>query len=123
MSKDCCLERGAILPALGDSEGSADILAEIMMPKRTLVVVIGASLCAAAGMATASGFYLDQQMDYFASGKHLFYVWCPGADNYRATADGANGQDAQMRLYAETKAIGRKCWPVWQGHVRSRLAT
>jgi hypothetical protein len=86
------------------------------MSKRTLVSVIGVSLC----VATASGF-LDQEVDYFASGKHLFYVWCPGANNYRATVDGANAQQAQMRLYAETKATGRKRWPVWQGRAGPRL--
>jgi hypothetical protein len=78
MSKDCCLERGAILPALGDSEGSADILAEIMMPKRTLVVVIGASLCAAAGMAQrAQRLLLGSADGLFRQWKTPFYVWCP----------------------------------------------
>jgi hypothetical protein len=55
--------------------------------------------------------------------ENTFLRLVSGADNYRATVDGANAQEAQMRLYAETKAIGRKCWPVWQGRVRPRFAT
>jgi hypothetical protein len=92
-----------------------------MILKRAFVVVLSGFLLAAAGMAAASDFYLDHQVDYFVRGTHLFYVWCPGTNDFLASAEGANAEEAQMRLYTETKATGKKCWPVWQGRVGSRL--
>jgi hypothetical protein len=86
--------------------------------KRAFVTVLGGCLFAAAGMAAASNLSSDRQVDYFAKGTHSFYVWCPGTSDYLANVEGANAEEAQMRLYNATKAAGRvSCWPVWQGRV------
>ncbi len=54
---------------------------------------------------------------YAASGTHQFYVWCTGATaSSTATMDGANAQEAQLKLYEQLKGQGQTtCWPVWQG--------
>jgi hypothetical protein len=89
-----------------------------MLLKRAFLIVVGACLCAAAGMAVASSLSSDHQADFFARGTHRFYVWCPSHSDYYANADGANAEDAQLRLYGAIKAKGTMtCWPVWQGRV------
>ena len=89
-----------------------------MSVSRILVVALAGVLCAAAGVAAAGNLSSDRQVDFFASGTHQFYVWCPGTDDYMATARGTDAEDAQMKLYNATKASGRlACWPVWQGRV------
>jgi hypothetical protein len=103
----------------GELQTPLGIWAKTMI--RGFVFALGGFLLAAEGMAAASDFYLDHRVDYFASGKHLFYVWCPGTNGYLANAEGANAEEAQIRLYSQTKATGEKCWPVWQGRVRSGL--
>ena len=89
-----------------------------MTMKRIVGAAIGGVLVALAGVAVASNFTSSKQSDFFAPGKHQFYVWCAGATNYVATASGRNAEDAQMKLYDANKAHGRMtCWPVWQGRV------
>jgi hypothetical protein len=91
-----------------------------MIVKRVLAAAVGGILFAAAGVAAAGNFASDRQVDYFASGTHQFYVWCGKDADYLVTAEGANAEDAQMKLYAEAKAAGQtKCWPVWQGRISS----
>jgi hypothetical protein len=85
---------------------------------RVLAAVAGGVLVAIAGVAVASNFTSTKQSDFFAAGKHQFYVWCAGSSDYVATATGRNAEDAQMKLYDASKAHGRStCWPVWQGRV------
>ena len=75
-------------------------------------------MVAAAGVAVAANFSSSRQSDFFAPGKHQFYVWCAGGTDYTAMARGASAEDAQMRLYNAAKAAGKtSCWPVWQGRV------
>ena len=89
-----------------------------MSMNRILVLATAGILCAAAGVAAAGNLSSDRQVDFFASGTHQFYVWCPGTHDYMAAAEGADAQDAQMKLYKTTKASGKSaCWPVWQGRV------
>ena len=89
-----------------------------MTMKRIIAAAAGGILVAVAGVAVASNFSSSKQSDFFASGKHQFYVWCAGGSDYVATANGANAEDAQMKLYDANKARGRTtCWPVWQGRV------
>lgn len=89
-----------------------------MTKRRILGAVIGGVIFAAAGVAVAANFMSSAQTDFYAPGKHQFYVWCAGASDYTATASGANAEDAQMKLYDAAKAVGRSsCWPVWQGRV------
>lgn len=88
------------------------------MPKRILVPVIGGLLFIAAGVALAANFASNKQVDFFAPGTHQFYVWCVGKGDHVATAEGANAEQAQMKLYNAGKAKGQAtCWPVWQARI------
>jgi len=89
-----------------------------MIATRILVTAVGAVLFAAAGVAAAGNFASDRQVDFFAGGTHQFYVWCGNGDDYLATVEGRNAEEAQMKLYGDVKAAGKTaCWPVWQGRV------
>jgi hypothetical protein len=89
-----------------------------MIATRVLVAAVGGILFAAAGVAAAGNFSSDRQVDFFAAGTHQFYVWCSGASDYVASAEGANAEEAQMKLYNAAKVAGKtSCWPVWQGRV------
>jgi hypothetical protein len=86
------------------------------MKRRIIAAAAGGVIFAAAGVAAAGSFVSSADSDFFASGKHEFYVWCAGSTDSMATSTGANAEDAQMRLYRSLKAVGRStCWPVWQG--------
>lgn len=80
----------------------------------------GFVLLAVAGVAVASGLTSSHGTDFYAAGKHQFYVWCAGGKDRIAYQDGASAEDAQSKLYASEKAAGQSCWPVWQGKVSSR---
>jgi hypothetical protein len=72
----------------------------------------------AAGVAVADSLTSSKEADFFAPGKHHFYVWCQDGADYSAVARGVSAEDAQMRLYNGAKAKGRPaCWPVWQGKI------
>ena len=89
-----------------------------MIMRRIVAAALGGVLFAAAGVAAASNFSSDRQVDFFASGTHQFYVWCSANQDYVATADGANAEEAQMKLYNAAKDSGNSaCWPVWQGRI------
>lgn len=92
-----------------------------MRVKRVVAMAIGGVILAAAGVALAANMTSSSsQSDYFAPGKHNFYVWCAHGADYRATSVGASAEDAQIRLYDKVKASGKTtCWPVWQGRVQS----
>ena len=91
-----------------------------MIVKRVLAAALGGVLFAAAGVAAAGNFSSDRQVDFFAKGTHQFYVWCSGTGDYIATAEGANAEEAQMKLYPRRKPRERPpAWPVWQGRVAS----
>jgi hypothetical protein len=86
--------------------------------KRILAAVVGGIAVVAAGVAVADNFASVKQTDFFAPGKHQFYVWCAGGKDYTAMQKGKSAEDAQMKLYNAVKAVGRSaCWPVWQGRV------
>jgi hypothetical protein len=85
---------------------------------RVLVAVAAGFMVAAAGVAVADNFASSKQTDFFAPGKHQFYVWCAGGSDYTAVERGRSAEDAQLKLYNAVKAKGRSaCWPVWQGRV------
>lgn len=89
-----------------------------MTAKRMIAAAVGGVIFAAAGVAVAANFLSSAQTDFYAPGKHQFYVWCSGSSDYMATEAGANAEDAQMKLYDASKAAGHStCWPVWQGRV------
>jgi len=89
-----------------------------MTIRRILAAVAGGVVFAAAGVAVASNFLSSAQTDFYAPGKHQFYVWCAGSSDYMTTQSGASAEDAQMKLYNAAKAGGRStCWPVWQGRI------
>jgi hypothetical protein len=71
-----------------------------------------------AGVAVADNLASSKQSDFFAPGKHRFYVWCSSGADYIAVQRGRNAEDAQLKLYAGVKARGTPaCWPVWQGKI------
>ncbi|MBN4051789.1 MAG: hypothetical protein COA62_04070 [Rhodobiaceae bacterium] len=81
------------------------------MKKFAAVVGIAAGL----SMMTAGAMALDSNFDTMSkAGKHQFYVWCTGKDDYVEAADGSDAKDAQSKIAA---AAGNNCWPVWQGMV------
>ena len=86
--------------------------------RRILGAMTGGVLVAVAGVAVAATFTSSKQTDFFAPGKHQFYVWCAGGSDYTAVESGSSAEDAQMLLYNTAKAAGKAaCWPVWQGRV------
>jgi hypothetical protein len=91
-----------------------------MTMKRVVAAAIGGIVVAVTGVALAANFTSSGQSEFFAPGKHQFYVWCAGGADYMALHAGRSAEDAQMKLYNETKAAGKtSCWPVWQGRVSS----
>ena len=89
-----------------------------MVVRRALAAALCGVLFAAAGVAVAGNFSSDRQVDFFAKGTHQFYVWCSGTNDYVATAEGNDAEEAQMKLYNAAKEAGKPtCWPVWQGRV------
>ena len=70
-------------------------------------------------LAAGTAFALDSSVDAMdMGGTHQFYVWCTGADDFEATADGGNWRAAQEALWGDLQGQGRStCWPVWQGLV------
>jgi hypothetical protein len=91
-----------------------------MTVKRVVAAAIGGIVLAVTGVALAANFTSTKQTDFFAAGKHQFYVWCAGGSDYTAFHVGQSAEDAQMKLYNDVKAAGKtNCWPVWQGKVSS----
>jgi hypothetical protein len=89
-----------------------------MTMKRVLGAVVGGMVLAVAGVALAANFTSSKQADFFAPGRHQFYVWCAGGSDFMAMSQGASAEDAQIKLYNDEKRAGRtNCWPVWQGRV------
>ena len=89
-----------------------------MASRKFLATVIGGIVVVAAGVAVADNYASTKQTDFFAPGRHQFYVWCAGGKDYTATQNGKSAEDAQLKLYNAVKSIGRSaCWPVWQGRV------
>ena len=89
-----------------------------MTMKRVLGAVVGGVVLAVAGVALAANFTSSKQADFFAPGRHQFYVWCAGGSDFMAMSQGASAEDAQIKLYNDEKRAGRtNCWPVWQGRV------
>ena len=82
-----------------------------------LTAAIALGICVA-GVAVADSLTSSKQSDFFAPGKHRFYVWCASGSDYMAVQRGRNAEDAQLKLYDGVKAKGSPaCWPVWQGRV------
>ncbi|MDE1938189.1 MAG: hypothetical protein KGI68_04140 [Alphaproteobacteria bacterium] len=89
-----------------------------MAINRTLVYAAVGMMVAAAGVAVADSYASNKQVDFFAPGKHQFYVWCASGKDFTTVEKGKSAEDAQMKLYNAVKAEGRSaCWPVWQGRV------
>ena len=86
--------------------------------KKIIGAAMGGMLVAVAGVSVAATLTSSKQADFFAPGKHQFYVWCAGGTDYTAVESGSSAEDAQMLLYNTAKAAGKAaCWPVWQGRV------
>jgi hypothetical protein len=86
--------------------------------KKILAAAAGGVMLAAASVAVADSLASNKQADFFAPGRHQFYVWCAGHADYTAVERGFSAEDAQMKLYNAVKAAGHSaCWPVWQGRL------
>lgn len=72
---------------------------------------------AAASVSAADHVTSSHSGDFYAAGRHQFYVWCADGSDHLAYQQGASAEDAQMKLYRAT--VGQKCWPIWQGRVAS----
>jgi len=79
-------------------------------------IIAGAfGLAAGALLLTGPALALDSSYEAQSkSGTHQFYVWCTGAADSEATADGATMEEAMATLQAN---VGGTCKPVWQGLV------
>ncbi|MGB0342530.1 MAG: hypothetical protein ACPGGG_03750 [Parvibaculales bacterium] len=73
----------------------------------TALVISGMFALPQAALALDSSFEAMSQQ-----GKHQFYVWCTGKDDYTASQNGKDAKAAQAALAAKA---GSRCWPVWQG--------
>ena len=63
---------------------------------RILAAVVGGIAVVAAGVAVADSYASTKQADFFAPGKHQFYVWCAGGKDYTATQKGMSAEDAAL---------------------------
>jgi hypothetical protein len=89
-----------------------------MRIRRIWPAVVGCLALAGASIAAAGNFTTAARSDFYSAGRHQFYVWCGGAGDHMAIESGSDAEDAQMRLYEQSKAAGHTaCWPVWQGRV------
>src|SRR5215469_5846348 len=89
-----------------------------MKVRRISPVVLGCAAITGASIAVAGNFTPAAHSDFYSAGRHQFYVWCGGAGDHMAIQSGRDAEDAQMRLYDQSKATGHAgCWPVWQGRV------
>jgi hypothetical protein len=91
-----------------------------MTTKRILGAAVAGVIFAVAGVAVAANLSSSARTDFYSPGKHQFYVWCAGGQDYMASVNAQNAEQAQMKLYDSNKAHGHSsCWPVWQGKVSS----
>jgi hypothetical protein len=89
-----------------------------MKNRRVWAAVLTSAAMTGASIAAAGNFVSAAHSDFYSAGRHQFYVWCGGAGDHRAIEAGKDAEDAQLRLYQESKAAGHTaCWPVWQGRV------
>ena len=89
-----------------------------MKINRVLAAGVGGVLMAVAGVALASNITSSRQADFYAPGRHQFYMWCAGGSDYMAAQSGTSAEDAQLSLYNNAKRAGKmNCWPVWQGRL------
>ena len=63
-----------------------------MTMKRVLGAAVGGVMVAVAGVAVAANFTSSKQADFFAAGRHQFYVWCAGGSDFMAMQSGASGR-------------------------------
>ena len=101
---------------LGGRPSAQGLRMKRLRMKRYWLVLAAGLAITVAGVAVADNLSSAKQADFFAPGKHRFYVWCAKDGNYSAIEAGSSAEDAQIRLYKDTKAKGHAaCWPVWQG--------
>lgn len=90
----------------------------IMKIRRIWPAVLACAALAGASIAAAGNFTTAAHSDFYSAGRHQFYVWCGGTGDRTAIEAGKDAEDAQLRLYEQSKAAGHTaCWPIWQGRV------
>jgi hypothetical protein len=89
-----------------------------MTIRRIWPAALACAAMAGASIAAAGNFTTAAHSDFYSGGRHQFYVWCGGTGDHMAIEAGKDAEDAQLRLYQQSKAAGHTaCWPVWQGRV------
>ena len=80
----------------------------------------GLAVLATAALASQSNITSSRRADFYAPGRHQFYVWCADGKDRIAYQAGASGEDAVAKLrLSETQADQSGCRPVWQGRINS----
>ena len=91
-----------------------------MKTHRILAGAAGFALLATASVAATSNITSSHRADFYAPGKHQFYVWCATGQDRIAYQDGDSAMDAQSKLAASANAaISAGCQLVWQGRIKS----
>lgn len=91
-----------------------------MKIQHLLAGIAGSALFATACMAATSNITSSHRTDYYASGKHQFYVWCATGNDRIAFQDGATAMDAQAKLAQSGVAAAQGgCQLTWQGRIKS----
>lgn len=81
--------------------------------KSAAPIGLAAAAALVASLWATPSMALDSSFDALSvAGKHRFYVWCTGRDDYVASQNGSNARAAQAALASRA---GSNCWPVWQG--------
>ena len=67
-----------------------------------------------AGMAATSDIASHQRADFYAPGKHQFYVWCQGGQDRLVARSGLSAKDAETKILLSQKSA---CRLAWQGRI------
>jgi hypothetical protein len=86
--------------------------------KKPLIILASLALALPATAALAAGSagpVIHGRPDYFAPGRHQFYLWCADGNDRVAYQDGISAEQAQAKLLQADPSA--ECRPVWQGRI------
>jgi hypothetical protein len=73
------------------------------------------TMLATAGFASTSNIVFNRRSDFFAQGRHEFYLWCANGQDRITYQDGVSAKDARTKLSRKADLAG--CQAVWQGRI------
>jgi len=88
------------------------------MKKQIIIAAAALILTGQAGFAATSDISSHRRADFYAPGKHQFYVWCADGQDRLVAQNGASANDAEARLMASQK-VTSSCRLSWQGRIPS----